>query len=305
MDTTKLATATTILAEVALALHPILIKQVGVGLPTQLLARLGTYTVLGSTLSSTSDKKLAWGDWSTASKSIGYGLMNLIHIGSSYLSYQHLPAGSALALFYTFPFFNILAGVFFLGDSFKPIMLPLLLMAFLGVLLISRYTKEGFSDTEGPETQQTQPTQQTQSTKKNIPLGIFAALLSAITETLIFLLAKSDSESSPYLTILKLYPAALVGLLGYVGFTGTSVQTSLKNWIPLILFNIFIGFLGYSLRFWSIPRLPTDVFSILTFIGVAAGYMWGLLYSKEIPTMGALGGAALITGSLGVLRSYT
>ena len=128
MDTTQLATATTVLAEVALALHPILIKQVGVGLPTQLLARLGTYTVLGSTLSSTSDKKLAWGDWSTASKSIGYGLMNLIHIGSSYVSYQHLPAGSALALFYTFPFFNILAGVFFLGDSFKPIMAPLLAM---------------------------------------------------------------------------------------------------------------------------------------------------------------------------------
>jgi drug/metabolite transporter (DMT)-like permease len=296
MDTTQLATATTILAEIALALHPILIKQVGVGLPTQLLARIGTYTVLGSTLSSSTDKKLAWGDWTTASKSIGYGLMNLIHIGSSYVSYQHLPAGSALALFYTFPFFNILAGIFFLGDSFKPIMLPLLTMAFLGVLLISRYTKEGFSDMKDPETQQT---------KKNIPLGIFAALLSALTETLIFLLAKSDSESSPYLTILKLYPAALVGLLGYVGFTGTSVQTSLKNWIPLILFNVFIGFLGYSLRFWSIPRLPTDVFSILTFIGVAAGYMWGLLYSKEIPTMGALGGAALITGSLGVLRHYS
>jgi len=296
MDTTQLATATTILAEIALALHPILIKQVGVGLPTQLLARIGTYTVLGSTLSSSTDKKLAWGDWSTATKSIGYGLMNLLHIGSSYVSYQHLPAGSALALFYTFPFFNILAGVFFLGESFKPIMFPLLAMAFLGVLLISWYTKEGFSDTD---------VQQTQQTKKNIPLGIFAALVSALTETLIFLLAKSDSESSPYLTILKLYPAALVGLLGYVGITGTSVQTSLKNWIPLILFNIFIGFLGYSLRFWSIPRLPTDVFSILTFIGVAAGYMWGLLYSKEIPTMGALGGAALITGSLGVLRTYS
>jgi drug/metabolite transporter (DMT)-like permease len=295
MDTTQLATATTILAEIALALHPILIKQVGVGLPTQLLARIGTYTVLGSALSSSSDKKLAWGDWSTATKSIGYGLMNLIHIGSSYVSYKHLPAGSALALFYTFPFFNILAGVFFLGESFKPIMVPLLAMAFLGVLLISWYTTEGFSDRDGQETQQT---------KKNIPLGIFAALLSALTETLIFLLAKSDSESSPYLTILKLYPAALVGLLGYVGVTGTSVQTSLKNWIPLILFNVFIGFLGYSLRFWSIPRLPTDVFSILTFIGVAAGYMWGLLYSKEVPSMGALGGAALITGSLGVLRRY-
>jgi drug/metabolite transporter (DMT)-like permease len=71
----------------------------------------------------------------------------------------------------------------------------------------------------------------------------------------------------------------------------------------MLLFNIFIGFLGYSLRFYSIPRLPTAIFSILTFIGVAAGYGWGLLYAKEVPSMGALAGAGLITGALGLLRT--
>jgi len=40
MSTAQLATATTIVAEIAMALHPILIKQVGVNLPTQLLVRL-------------------------------------------------------------------------------------------------------------------------------------------------------------------------------------------------------------------------------------------------------------------------
>lgn len=302
MDTTQLATATTILAEIALALHPILIKQVGVGLPTQLLARLGTYTVLATALASPADKKFSWGDWTTASKSIGYGLMNLIHIGSSYLSYKHLPAGSALALFYTYPFFNILAGVLFLGDSFKLSTVPLLLMAFAGVLLISRYTKEGFADKDN---QGNQDNQDKNNTKKNITLGVIAALVSALTETLIFLVAKTGEESSPYLTILKLYPGALGALLAYIGITGTSVQTTFNNWIPLILFNIFIGFLGYGLRFWSIPRLPTAVFSILTFIGVAAGYAWGLAYAKEVPSAGALGGATLITGALGILRSYS
>ena len=141
MDTSQLATLTTITAEIALALHPILIKQIGVSLPTQLFARLGIYSALATGLSSPADRKFSWGSWSAATQSIVFGLMNLVHIGTSYLSYEHLPAGSALALFYTYPFFNILIGVLFLGDSFDFKLLPLLAMAFLGVLLISKYKR--------------------------------------------------------------------------------------------------------------------------------------------------------------------
>jgi drug/metabolite transporter (DMT)-like permease len=288
METKNLASITTIVAEIALALHPILIKQVGVGLPTQLLARLGTYTILGTALSSSNERKIAWGDFSSATRSILYGIMNLVHIGSSYLSYRHLPAGSALALFYTYPFFNILAGVFFLGDKLNFQLIGLLITAFIGVLLISKFTKTD-------ETKDGEP--------KNIAIGVAASLVSALTETMIFLIAKTGEEPSPWLTILKIYPGAFAGIIGWILFTGADWKTSVQNWIPLLLFNIFIGFIGYSLRFWSIPRLPTAVFSILTFIGVAAGYLWGLLYSKEIPSIGALAGAGLITGSLGVLRN--
>jgi drug/metabolite transporter (DMT)-like permease len=287
MDTNSLASITTIVAEIALALHPILIKQIGVGLPTQLLARLGTYTVLGTALSNSNERQISWGSLSNASRSILFGLMNLVHIGSSYLSYKHLPAGSALALFYTYPFFNILAGVLFLGDKLNFQLLLLMFTAFLGVLLISKFTK----------------TDETENGKgKNIAIGVSASLVSAITETMIFLIAKTGEEPSPWLTILKLYPGAFAGIVGWILFSGASWKTSIQNWIPLLLFNIFIGFTGYSLRFWSIPRLPTAVFSILTFIGVAAGYSWGLLYSKEIPSLGALAGAGLITGSLAFLR---
>jgi drug/metabolite transporter (DMT)-like permease len=291
MNTTQLATATTITAEIALALHPILIKQVPVGLPTQLLARLGTYSVLAAAAASPKDVAASWGSSTVAWKSIGFGLMNLLHIGSSYLSYNHLPAGSALALFYTYPFFNILAGVLFLGESFDTAILPLLLAAFVGVLFIAKYTKDGDENsvtTDGP--------------KKNITLGVIASLISALTETMIFMITKTGEEPTAWLPILKLYPGALAGLLAWGVWSGAEFQTTLKNWTPLLLFNVFVGFLGYSLRFWSIPRLPTAIFSILTFIGVAAGYGWGLLYAKEIPSKGALFGAGLITGALALLR---
>lgn len=291
MNTPQLATATTIAAEVALALHPILIKQIPVGLPTQLLARLGTYSTLAAAAASPADVAASWGSISAAWKSIGFGLMNLVHIGSSYLSYQHLPAGSALALFYTYPFFNILAGVLFLGESFDVAIVPLLLAAFVGVLFIAKYTKDGDENQEPSN-----------GSKKNIALGVVASLISALTETMIFLITKTGEEPTAWLPILKLYPGALAGLVAWGAWSGAKFQTSFQNWLPLLLFNVFVGFLGYSLRFWSIPRLPTAVFSILTFIGVAAGYGWGLLYAKEVPSKGALFGAGLITGALALLR---
>jgi drug/metabolite transporter (DMT)-like permease len=304
MDASQLATLTVIIAEIALSLHPILIKQIGVNLPTQLLARLGTYSFLGAAFSSPSDRKFSWGSWSTAQKSLLFGLMNLIHIGASYLSYEHLPAGSALALFYTYPFFNILAGVLFLGDTLDTKILPLMAMAFLGVVMIATFTKDGDEKHKDDAEKEGEKKEGFKApSDKSIPLGIAASLVAAMTETMIFLVAKTGEEPSPFLPVLKLYPGALLGLLAWIGFRKSDLNFKIQNWIPLLLFNCFIGFLGYSLRFFSIPRLPTAIFSILTFIGVASGYSWGLLYAKEVPSLGALAGAGMITGALGILKS--
>lgn len=295
MSTAQLATATTLVAEIAMALHPILIKQVGVNLPTQLLARLGTYSLLGAAFSGPNDRKFSWGSVPKALQSTLFGLMNLVHIGTSYLSYAYLPAGSALALYYMSPFFNVLGGTLFLGESISLAVIGLMIVAFLGVLLISRYTKDG--EGKGHDNKEKNQT--------HVWIGIGAALVSALTESMIFFIAKTGEESTPWLPLLRLYPAAFVGILAWISFKGWSqsnITTDIKNWIPLLLFNTFIGFLGYSLRFWSIPRLPTAIFSILTFIGVAAGYGWGRLYANETPSSGALVGAGLITAAIGLLK---
>ncbi len=283
------AAVATITAEIALALYPILIKQVDVSLFSQLLARLGTYSVLTTAFSSQADRVASWGSGMAAIKSIGIGLMNLIHIAVSYTSYKHLPAGTALALFYTYPFLNVLAGSLFLGEAFDWTLVPYFGFACIGVLLISKYTtEEGFAGKEKDEP------------KRNVPFGLLMAGLSAFTETLIFLVVKTDSSATPWSSMLKLYPAGLLGLLGVSMVSNQSIAP-LAKWVPLLLFNIFVGFLGYSLRFFSIPRLSTAVFSLLTFVGVAAGYGWGLLYANEKPALGAVVGAGCIVGALGFM----
>jgi drug/metabolite transporter (DMT)-like permease len=217
-------------------------------------------------------------------------IMNLVHIGSSYASYRNLSAGSALALFYTYPFMNILAGYLFLGEKVSLLVLPLLLLAFVGVLLVS-YAEN------------TEQESKNGSTEKNTLYGISMALLSAMTETMIFLLVKTSKLQNPFVNILQLYPIGFLALALYASTEGfQDIKGSPFQLAQIIAFNVFIGFVGYSLRFYSIPRLSTVIFSILTFIGVAAGYGWGRIFASESPSLTALLGAACITGAVGILQ---
>ena len=314
------ATLTTLASETALALYPILIKTVPVTLQTQLLARLGTYSVAAFALASPAERTIPF-RWS----SLGLGLMNFVHILASYVSYLYLPAGVALSLFYTYPFFNILAGVLFLGDSFAAWTLPLLLLAFAGVLLIGYYTEAGSDKKVGGSTaaadaegSSSQPATAAGNSSQpwEIAAGIALALLSAATESAIFLLAKF-AGATPAGTMLQLYPAALLPLAAWIflqpavpaGAPATSNSSPISATLPqtalLVGFNLIVGFLGYYLRMFSIPLLPTAVFSILTFVGVVAGYVWGLLFAKEVPTLGALAGSGLIAAAVGLLKGFS
>jgi drug/metabolite transporter (DMT)-like permease len=322
------ATAATLASEAALALYPILIKTVPVSLQTQLLARLGTYTVAAAALAPAKEWSIPF-----SASSVGLGLMNFTHILASYLSYLYLPAGTALALFYTYPFFNILAGLLFLGDRFRPWAVPLLLLAFVGVVLIALYTKgaEGFAsadtgsaDTEpsadreagpsgnrkggaGRDLQSGSPAEGSAEpapvSVSAVLLGVLLSLLSAITESAIFLLAKSPG-ATPTGTMLRLYPAALLPLAAWLFLQPGNLAASLPQAAILVGFNLVVGFLGYFLRMFSIPILPTAVFSVLTFVGVVAGYLWGLLFAKEVPSAGALAGSGLIAAAVGLLRFF-
>jgi drug/metabolite transporter (DMT)-like permease len=189
-----------------------------------------------------------------------------------------------MALFYTYPFFNIIAGILFLGEEFKITTLPFFMLALGGVYLLSKeqekpeQKKEGFSET-------------------NWTRGLIAIFIAALTETLIFIVAKLvPGGSNAFYPMLQLYVGAFFLLLG-----GLGAKAQMPDWSaagPLILFNTFIGFVGYAMRFYAIPLLPTAVFSILSFIGVITAYGWGNLFVGEVPSLEACLGALLITGSI-------
>jgi drug/metabolite transporter (DMT)-like permease len=274
-----------IISEIALSLYPILIKTVPTTLNTQLVSRFAVFTALAALMRPSALLEL-WGTPGAAAHSTGLGLLTLTHVASSYYAFQQLPTGPAISLFYTYPMFNILAGAIFLGESVRWFDLLLIALAFIGVLCISYGTL-------GPEGPGPSP----ELEKKEINWrGISSALLAAITEVAMYFAVKTSKAQDPFYSTLELYPGALAAMMLLLGTkTIQPIDMSATTWLPMVIFNALIGFVGYNMRFYAIPKMSTSVFSILSYFGVVASFIFGWLFVKEVPTTLSMIGAALIT----------
>jgi drug/metabolite transporter (DMT)-like permease len=271
-----------VISEIALALYPILIKRVPTDLFTQTLSRLLTFSILGFLFASPTDVQQTWGTQKGIFRSLGLGLVTLFHVATSYFAFDTLPAGVAMSLFYFYPIFNLLGGVLGFGESISTMQFFLTFIAFIGVILVSLSITEGETEKKNPYEWK----------------GILAGLAAAFSETLMYFAVRTAAQPNPYFATLELYPSALIPFVGILLASQKQIDWKPSVWLPMTLFNICIGFIGYSLRFYAIPRVTTVLFSMLTFIGVIASFSWGYLFAEETPTWMAALGAFLI--SLGV-----
>uniref|UniRef100_A0A6C0AP88 EamA domain-containing protein n=1 Tax=viral metagenome TaxID=1070528 RepID=A0A6C0AP88_9ZZZZ len=289
-----LAEGLVLFSEVIMSAYPILIKAVPTNLWTQIVSRFLVYSVTASSaiVATGNSKQFSNISWQTMA---GAGLLNLAHISVSYKAFADLSPGNAMAIFYTYPIWNIIGAWFLLGEVIPLASMPWILLALIGMFLVAHPEKGSILDLEKP-------------------VGTLCALLAALTETAIYFYFKLMKEKEGgFKGLLELYggaglwmlPAVVAGMLGAKpgGLEIPKVDLSWKVWLPMILFNTFIGFTGYSMRVTAIPLISTAVFSMLSFFGVVAAYVFGYLFNGEKPTaMGALG-ALMITVANVVLLS--
>lgn len=272
-------------SEIALSLYPILIKTVPTTLNTQLVSRFLTFTVLAAVLAKPSALLQTWGTSAGILRSSGLGVITLAHVAASYYAFKELPAGVAMSLFYTYPILNILGGVLLFGESVSSFQGLMIIVCFIGVLFVSFGSAEGATKSE-------------QGDVKEIHWkGIASALAAAITEVMMYFAVRTAKVPDPFFATLELYPGALFGMLGLLFATKStgSVTMSPAIWIPMTLFNTLIGFVGYNMRFYAIPKISTAVFSLLSFIGVVSSFGFGWLFAGETPSVMSALGAVLIT----------
>ncbi len=275
-------------SELVLSLYPILIKGVNTNLFTQILARFLVFPALALAFGSSYDFTSIWGNPYEAFVGILHNILNLGHIATSYIAFKELPVGTAISLFYLYPILNIISGALLFGESLSIGAILLISLAFVGTYLIA--------------TSRSEEDKRKESKKYNF--GVIMGILAAVTETMIFIFIRSnkDAQASPYYTVNHLYPSGLAMLLLFSIFNSSIVDTSKLNWAKLIGFNALLGFTGYVARFYAIPKIPTIVFSLLSFLGVTFGYIWGILFAGDKPTGRALIGGGLIAGATAVLR---
>jgi drug/metabolite transporter (DMT)-like permease len=300
------ASAAVFFSETVLSLYPILIKKVPTNLNTQTLARFLIYPLAALVVGGFKPLLNAYSH--DAINNFGLGAINVAHIASSYLAFQQLPAGIAMSLFYTYPLWNIIGASIVFGEPFPWHLMHIVLIALFGAGLVA------FS--RAPTTAATATATATEKPDKINWIGVAAALGAAITETLLFLSVKSVPKETPYFSVHRIYLAGLPFLLGYflykyftqdknpekINNNEPIIDWSWKTWVPLLAFNGILGFAGYVLRFWSIPRLPTILYSILSMFGVLAAFTWGHFLADEPVQPQGLLGATILTAAIGLLR---
>jgi len=287
-----------ILSEVTLSLYPSLIKLVDVSTALQTGIRMAVFSILALICAVVTKTPFTWSQFLTAESPLT-GLLNLIHVGASYYAFDSLPGGNAMSLFYIYPFLNLIGTNLVLGEALPFANIPWMLLAFFGAVLVSQPTSTNWSI-----------------------YGVVAALIAALTETIIYLWfkkteakteAKPESQpesQSPWIKMFQMYGSSgILFILGAVILLGTRVikpgllGSNTSNILSMILFNSLIGFTGYALRFYLIPNVSTVVFSTLSFFGVLSAYLFGWLFSAESPTLiQGLGAAAIIAANTVLLR---
>jgi drug/metabolite transporter (DMT)-like permease len=298
-------------SEVALSLYPQLIKLIPTTIEIQVAVRCITYSILAiigyyitNTKSNTKTTITSSTNTLSLTSGIIMGLVNIIHIFSSYMCFNILSSGVGYSIFYLYPIFNLLGRTLFYNEKIDIINYIYIIIAIIGVYLIYK-NKNKTNIVLEPLQNENQINSDNNNNLidnlniKNKNIGIAAGIVSALTESIIYFMVKNDPLSvSPFIQLLKTYLLGGILSIIYLVQNLSYIELDYNYWITIILFNSIIGFVGYLLRFIMIPLLSTLLFNSLIFIGVIFSYLWGYILSKEPIAYNDISGTVLILMSI-------
>jgi drug/metabolite transporter (DMT)-like permease len=290
------AAAAIVAAESILALTPVAIKKTPLDPVSAVWSRILSTGILGYLLSS--DKTLTASEWGTAT---ALGITNLLHIVSSYESFRHLPAGQAMSLLYTYPFWNLIFNAVGTGERFSTKDYGFMSLAVVGSVLLNMDPGVAAPTTLGR--------------KASTPWGILMGLIMALTESAMHVLLRIVGWRDPAKSVWVVNSSAASWLAGslliqkMVGEDGGApivglTSGTLSDAAALTVFHGFSMFSGYWLRFFAVPRLSVMTYSILSYAGLLASYLFGLVILGERPGWLSVAGAALIVVSGILIQAF-
>jgi len=280
-----------LVSESLLSFYPAMVKYIPYPVYNQLQVRLFIYTIISAIFSSQLTHLLPF---LISPIGILLAITNLFHVWSSYVGFKNLDAGVSYSLFYIYPLLIIL----FAGNTFRwYFLLPL-----LGVYFLTK--------------------SQNQAHSQKSMIGILAILGAAVSEAMIYFIVKKIQNGNKWDTLFIAYFFPAVAVTLYLIFTKKLIPTvpeqkndilsqsdkkeekfanlgASKYFILLLLGNAIIGAIGYYLRFYTIDRLPSSLYGILSYVGIVMAYVYGyILNNDEVTLQKIIGSVIIIFSSL-------
>jgi len=284
-----------LISESLLSLYPVFVKLINISLELQLWSRFVTYVLLSA----------FFVNWSfirstiVTKNGILLALITILHVFFSYKGFQLLESGVAYTLFYTYPIMILLMS--------KNKINPLYLLTLIGVFLLSQKKetkketfsekdsrekkRENVSEEQGGEVQTNKQTHnKTKHFKKNGTSelkesfkyeGLVMIVLAAFTEALIYFIVRNIKTKNNWNHLFISYGlgAILLSIYLWKEIRNTTIHNTLS--ISMVI-NSVIGLLGYVLRFYATTRLPTTLYSSLSYFGIVMSYVYGIILNSDV-----------------------
>jgi len=277
--------AALVAAETMLALTPIVIKTTPLDPVSVIWSRVLSSTALGFAL--TSDRTLTHRE---IPGFIALGGTNLLHIASSYESFRNLPVGQAMSLLYTYPMWTLLLGYMFSNVPIRLHEFGLMGLATVGAMLLLSGDN---------------------SSSPNSQWGIFNGIVMALTEAGTHTLVRNNDWKDPSKSVWIVNLSAALWFGGALGLQelfghepAHASNATTMDAVLLTAFNSISTFGGYWLRFYAVPRISVPLYAMLSYAGLLASFVFGLLFFGERPSWLALLGALFIVVSGVFLQMY-
>jgi drug/metabolite transporter (DMT)-like permease len=256
-----------LLSESLLSLYPIFIKKLYLPTNLQLIIRLFIYLIISLFFCNFGFIKKYMFNYNV----LILGLINLLHIYSSYKGFELLESGISYTLFYTYPIFILL-----LTGT------PLHFTIFISLLGVFILTYKEFSNGISYK-------------------GLLMILIASFTEALIyFYINKIPTKNNwNHLFLTYLYGTIIITFYFiykqyYSNQPSEINKFQNKNILLSLITNSIIGSLGYYLRFYATTRLNPFIYAILSYFGILMSFIYGIIFNNEKISIQKIIGSILI-----------
>jgi len=192
-----------------------------------------------------------------------------------FLGFTLTSIGNAVIAVYTWPIFVTVLSIIFLKEHISKRNAALLVLSFIGMVFIFLNREFSFADKDF--------------------IGISAIVVSALIYAITVLIYKKGFER--YSRAETLLYQNFVGALVFIPFLffnplPTMLQTSVATG-----YGAFIGLVGFGLFFSGLKQIRASTASVLTYVEVVSGILFGILLFKEVLEWNVIVGGALIIAS--------